>query len=294
MAFGTTRSTSGFRRNWLISRSASGIGCTSAWSGPYVSVKLNDKQVVDNVVMENYYNPKRTTPIFARGPIYLQTHGAETRFRNVFVREIPADEANKELAQIEGGEDGFQSVFNGRDFSGWIGATDSYDVVDGAIQCKPGHGGNLLTNDAYDNFVVRLEFKLPPGGNNGLAIRAQIARRATWPTTRSRFKCSTIRRRSTKTYTTYQFHGSLYGLAPAVRGYLRPVGEWNYEEVIVDGDNVDGATQRLRNPQRRPRQGSREAARRQRAPRRSPTRAATSASAATTIRWRFGISASSG
>jgi hypothetical protein len=36
----------------------------------------------------------------------------------------------------------------------------------------------------------------------------------------------------------YQFHGSLYGLAPAMRGYLRPVGEWNYQEVTVDGDHV--------------------------------------------------------
>ena len=55
--------------------------------GPYVSVDLNDKHVVDNVVMENYYD--RAIPVFMRGPIYLQTHGAETRFRNVFVREIP-------------------------------------------------------------------------------------------------------------------------------------------------------------------------------------------------------------
>jgi hypothetical protein len=37
----------------------------------------------------------------------------------------------------------------------------------------------------------------------------------------------------------YQYHGSLYGLAPATRGYLRPVGEWNYQEVVVDGDRLE-------------------------------------------------------
>ena len=70
--------------------------------GPYVTVKLNDKPVVNNVVMENYYD--RTIPVFQRGPIYLQTHGAETRFRNVFVREIPTEEANRVLAEIGGGD----------------------------------------------------------------------------------------------------------------------------------------------------------------------------------------------
>ena len=66
--------------------------------GPYVTVKLNDKKVVDNVIIENYYDAK--IPVSSRGPIYLQTHGSETRFRNVFVREIPAEESNRILDEI--------------------------------------------------------------------------------------------------------------------------------------------------------------------------------------------------
>src|SRR5687767_4734388 len=58
--------------------------------GEHVTVVLNDKTVVDNVVMENYYD--RAAPVIQRGPVHLQTHGSETRFRNVFIREIPADE----------------------------------------------------------------------------------------------------------------------------------------------------------------------------------------------------------
>jgi hypothetical protein len=36
----------------------------------------------------------------------------------------------------------------------------------------------------------------------------------------------------------YQSHGSLYGLAAATRGYLRPTGEWNFQQVTVDGDQL--------------------------------------------------------
>jgi hypothetical protein len=141
------------------------------------------------------------------------------------------------LARIEGGEDGFQSVFNGKDLSGWIGAVGNYDVVDGAIHCKPGHGGNLLTKDEYNDFVARLEFKLPPGGNNGLAIRAAS------PEGDMAYDASEIQvlddsSAQYKDLKPFQFHGSLYGLAPATRGYLRPVGEWNSEEVTVKGDHV--------------------------------------------------------
>ncbi|MDP4584716.1 MAG: DUF1080 domain-containing protein, partial [Verrucomicrobiales bacterium] len=35
-----------------------------------------------------------------------------------------------------------------------------------------------------------------------------------------------------------QYHGSAYGMAAAHRGYLRPVGEWNYQEVTVKGSTI--------------------------------------------------------
>ncbi len=61
--------------------------------GPLVHVVLNDQVVVDNVVLENYFD--RAIPVFDRGAIHLQTHGSETRFRRLFVREI-AGEAQSE------------------------------------------------------------------------------------------------------------------------------------------------------------------------------------------------------
>ncbi len=58
-------------------------------------VWLNDKLVVDGAVMENYWD--RKTPLPATGPIMLQTHGGEIRWRNIFVREIGKEEAQKIL-----------------------------------------------------------------------------------------------------------------------------------------------------------------------------------------------------
>ena len=203
--------------------------------GPYVFVKLNDKTVVDNVIMENYYDPK--IPVFNRGPIYLQTHGSETRFRNISVREIPAEESNRILAEIQGDHSGFKPIFNGKDLSGWRGAIDSYVAVDGELHCKNGKGKALLTDESYDNFVASFEFKLPPGGNNGLAIRSpEDVGDAAYEGMELQILDDTAEKH--KNIHDYQACGSLYGLAPARQGFLRPVGEWNYEEATVNGNHI--------------------------------------------------------
>lgn len=202
--------------------------------GDKVTVILNDKKVVDNVVLENYFD--RELPAFAKGTIQLQTHGSETRFKNIFVREIPAEEATKILSEMTD-EVGFEPLMNGKDFSGWIGATDQYEIIDGGIQAKPGCHGHLMTEKEYANFVVRLEFKLPPGGNNGLAIRAPDAKQ---DPAGAAIELQVLDD-SPEHYPDlqpYQAHGSAYGLVPAIRGYLRPVGEWNYQETTVDGDRI--------------------------------------------------------
>ncbi|HEY2250185.1 MAG TPA: DUF1080 domain-containing protein [Planctomycetaceae bacterium] len=204
--------------------------------GAHTTVDLNDKRVVDNCVMENFWDPTRKRPLPARGPINLQTHGGEIRWRKIFVREVPADEANRRLR----GDDaalGFQPLFNGTDLAGWTGAVDNYEVRDGAITCKEGKGGELFTKDEYDDFVVRLEFKLPPGGNNGLAIR--------YPGTGQPYLVAMCELQvlddGAEMYAKLdprQYHGSAYGMVPAYRGYLRPTGQWNYQEVTVKGPRI--------------------------------------------------------
>lgn len=63
---------------------------------------LNDKIVVENAVMENFWDRKQ--PLAAKGPIMLQTHGGEIRWRNIFVREINAEEGKKLLNEADAEE----------------------------------------------------------------------------------------------------------------------------------------------------------------------------------------------
>jgi hypothetical protein len=203
--------------------------------GQYVTVVLNGKTVVENEIFENYFDNAR--PVFARGPIYLQTHVGETRFRNIFVRELSTSESHDQLAKMSS-EDGFQSLFNGRDLAGWIGAVDDYHVVEDAIVCRPGREGNLLTKDMYGNFIARLEFKLPPGGNNGLAIHTPTPEAVA---TYEGLELQILDNEAPQYahLEPFQYHGSVYGLVPATRGYLRPTGDWNDEQVTINGAHVE-------------------------------------------------------
>jgi hypothetical protein len=201
--------------------------------GERTTVYFNDKLVVDHARWENYWD--RKSPLWAKGPIQLQTHGGEIRWRNIFLREIPGTEANEILAKH--GEEGFKSVFNGKDFEGWDGPVSEYDVKDGAIVCKPGKGGTIYTKDEYSDFVARLEVKLPPGGNNGLAIRYP-GKGDTAYVGMCELQVLDDTAAQYKTLDARQYHGSAYGMAPAHRGFQRPIGEWNFEEVTVKGSTI--------------------------------------------------------
>ena len=201
--------------------------------GARTTVYLNDKLVVDHAIMENYFD--RSNPLLPKGVIQLQTHGAEIRWRNVLVREIPADEADKILASH--GNKGFEPIFNGKDLTGWAGAVANYEVVDGAIRCKPHSGGVIYHDKELSDFSARVEFKLPPGGNNGLAIRYPGKGDAAY----SGMTELQVLDNDSEKYTKLdkrQYHGSAYGMVPAKRGYLRPVGQWNFEEVTVKGSTI--------------------------------------------------------
>jgi Domain of Unknown Function (DUF1080). len=141
------------------------------------------------------------------------------------------------LAAASEPEAGFVSIFNGKDLTGWIGNTKGYKVESGNIVCDPtAGGGDLFTEKEYPNFVLKFEFKLPPGANNGLGIRAPSTGNAAYEGFELQILDDT--HEMYKDIKPYQSHGSLYGLAPAKRGYLKPVGEWNEEEVTVDGNMI--------------------------------------------------------
>lgn len=211
--------------------------------GSRVSVWLNSKLVVDHAILENYYDKNdkslksdQRRPVPPKGPIELQTHGGEIRWRNIFIREIPSDEANSILARHQ--EPGFKSVFNGQSFDGWAGPIDNYEVKDGAILCKPEKGGTIYTKEEFSDFVARVEFKLPPGGNNGLAIRYPGSGDTAYVGMCELQVLDDNYEKVKGKIDPRQAHGSAYGMVPAARGYEHPIAEWNFEEVTIKGSTI--------------------------------------------------------
>lgn len=234
--------------------------------GERVTVVFNGETVVDNAVLENFFANKKAgylaygtpkkgeeskqekmpngwmkDPAFAKGPIQLQTHGSEIRWRNVFVREISAEEANKELAARDA--EGFVEQINGKDLSNWQGAVDSYEIVDGNVRCKTGKGGDLLTMEEFENGKIRVEFKLPKAGNNGIALRTPLGGHSASDGLELQVIDSDGYNEKQaaagkKGLEPYQYHGSIYHCAGAKHGYLRPTGEWNFQEIEVQGQRI--------------------------------------------------------
>ena len=210
--------------------------------GERVSVYLNDRLVVDNTVLENYW--ERDTPIYPAGQIELQAHGNPLYFRNIFIREIPRDGAAPQLTEAEAAE-GFVPLFNGRGLDGWTGDTKGYAAENGKIVIRPElASGNLYTAGEFAEFVLRFEFKLTPGANNGLAVRAPLEGDAAY----AGLELQILDDGSPLYWglEPRQFHGAVYGVVPARRGSLRPPGDWNSQEVTVQGRRVkvvlNGAT----------------------------------------------------
>ena len=131
---------------------------------------------------------------------------------------------------------GFELLFDGKEVSKeiWQQAVDGYKVVDGTFVCD--HGGNLLTKKEYENFVFRFEFKLPPAGNNGVGIRTRLGANPAYDGHEIQILDDTADQY--KNLQPWQFHGSVYRFVPAIKGSLRPVGEWNREEIIVYGNKI--------------------------------------------------------
>ncbi len=202
--------------------------------GELVTIYLNDVLVVENVVLENYW--ERGKPIYPKGQIELQSHGSRLYFRNVFIREIPREKGKNKLTEKEKSK-GFALLFNGKDMTGWTGDTKGYSAKDGKIVLEPRlSSGNLYTVGEYGDFILRFEFRLTPGANNGLAIRTPLSGNPAYEAMELQILDNTAPKY--KELKPYQFHGSIYGVVPAKRGYLKPIGEWNSEKVIAKGRRI--------------------------------------------------------
>ena len=202
--------------------------------GERVTVYLNGQKVTDNVVLENYWD--RKIPIFPKEAIELQAHGTYVAYRNIYVRELPADDMTTPLSEEEKKE-GFESLFDGSNLDKWIGNKKGYALEEGVIVTHPElGGGNIYTADEYADFEYRFEFQLTPAANNGLGIRTPTQGDAAY--VGMELQILDNEADVYKSLMPYQYHGSVYGVIPSKRGYLKPTGQWNQQTVIAKGNKI--------------------------------------------------------
>lgn len=123
----------------------------------------------------------------------------------------------------EEADQGFVSLFDGKMLRGWKGATEGYIAEDGLLVCQKKGGGNLFTTKEFGDFIFRFEFRLEPGGNNGVSVRGH------------EIQILDDDAPGHKDLKPCQYHGSIYCKVPAKRGHTKKVGEWNAQEIIVKG-----------------------------------------------------------
>ena len=93
------------------------------------------------------------------------------------------------------------------------------------------------TTEFAKDFILRLEFRLSPGANNGVGIRTPLEGR----TSSVGMEIQILDDASSKyegKLRPAQYHGSIYGMVAPKRGFQKPVGEWNSEEITADGRHI--------------------------------------------------------
>jgi hypothetical protein len=189
--------------------------------GEIVTVYLNNKLVVDHVVMENYWERKK--PIYPSGQIELQSHGSKLQFRNIFIRELPAG----------------TPLFNGKDLGGWeimSNAQDSWKAEGGVLKCTGKGGGWISTAKEYDNFELSLEYKVPPGGNSGVFVRCP--RQGDGAYAGMEIQVLDDYAEGYAQLKPWQYTGSIYDVVAAQPRVTKPAGEWQTMVILCDEQRV--------------------------------------------------------
>ena len=135
---------------------------------------------------------------------------------------------------------GFTLLYNGRNLEGWHlenGKGPGYLAQDNRIVCPANGGGNLYTEREYANFILRFEFLLTEGANNGIGIRAPYEGDAAYKGMEIQIldHDATVYKGKLRPV---QYHGSVYDVVAAKTGFLKPTGEWNDEEIKAEGRHI--------------------------------------------------------
>ncbi len=150
------------------------------------------------------------------------------------------------LAALPAGaaETGFVDLFNGRDLSGWKlvnGRGKGYIVENGSLLCPADGGGNLYTEKEYANFILRLDWRLWDGGNNGVGIRAPLEGDAAYQGMEIQILDETsdkYKKNGVSMLRPEQHTGSVYDVFAAKPGYVKRAGVWNAYEIAAEGMRI--------------------------------------------------------
>lgn len=130
----------------------------------------------------------------------------------------------------------WKTLFNGKDLSGWTGDLKGYTVENGMLVAKQESGGNLYYDQPFSDFVLRFSFRMEPGGNNGVGIRAEQGKDAAYYGMEIQILDDYAEQWAN--LKPWQYHGSIYGVVPAKKGALKLAGEWNEQEIRADGSRI--------------------------------------------------------
>jgi hypothetical protein len=145
-----------------------------------------------------------------------------------------ADEADSGLKKPP---EGFTALFNGKDLTGWKrhgGKADTWGAEKGILFVNKGGGGWLMTEKEYSNFELRLEFKVPKGGNSGVALRSPMKGDPAY----TGMEIQILDDPAYKGLQKWQHTGSIYGVVPSSKQPTKAVGEWNTYRIVCKGRQV--------------------------------------------------------
>ncbi|HSM35759.1 MAG TPA: DUF1080 domain-containing protein [Longimicrobiales bacterium] len=137
--------------------------------------------------------------------------------------------------------DGWRLLFDGETLDGWRpfkgkGAPAGWAVEDGTL-ARVGPGGDIVTDERFEDFELSLEWRIAPGGNSGIFYLVSEDADYVWEAAPEMQVLDDAGHADGESELTSA--GSNFALHPAPRGVVRPAGEWNEARIVVRDGHVE-------------------------------------------------------